>query len=114
MFYRLIISFFPIAVKKQNTLCIRKSCGKYEFFKDLFILVYCIFCHGVIDWGHPGVPFLLHKNRTGIFKKEEKPRLTHGAAVWRPVVTPPGFCFPVCEDVRERLGTFRVEEVWQA
>ena len=34
--------------------------------------------------------------------------MTHGAAVWRPVVKHPEFCFSDCKSVRERLGTLRV------
>ena len=34
-------------------------------------------------------------------KEESNTRQTHGAAVWRPVVMLPGFCFPVRENARE-------------
>ena len=40
--------------------------------------------------------------------------MTHGAAVWRPVVMLPLFYPAVRENARERLGAFRVEKVWQA
>ena len=52
---------------------------------------------------------LLHNNRLCSPKKGGNIRQTHGAAVWRPVVKRPEFCFPVVRTHAKMVGAFRVK-----
>ena len=44
-----------------------------------------------------------------LIKEENQIRQTHGAAVWRPVVKLPEFCFPVVRTHAKMVGAFRVK-----
>ena len=49
------------------------------------------------------------KNKGGKF------RLAHGVAVWRPAAKHPQIGYYAdCENAREMVGAFSVEELWQA
>ena len=106
---------------RTSTTRVRNELAAYSYRQNVqpgcvktVTIHHCLNCRNVVKSSYPGGVCLLHKiGMQSTKNKGGKFRPAHGAAVWRPVVKHPEFCFPECKSVRERLGTLRVGKLWQ-